>query len=43
MSQERIGVEALRILVIDDHKGVRDIISALLGGLGVGQAGGFPP
>ncbi|MEI9985440.1 MAG: response regulator [Aliidongia sp.] len=37
MSNEQTGLEAVRVLVIDDHKGMRDIISAILSGLGVGQ------
>ena len=37
MSRQKTGLEALRILVIDDHKGMREIISTILTGLGVGQ------
>jgi len=36
MSQERIGLEALRVLVVDDHKGMRYSISSVL-------TGGLPP
>jgi two-component system chemotaxis response regulator CheY len=37
MSEEQTGLEAVRILVVDDHKGMRDIISTILTGLGVGH------
>jgi two-component system chemotaxis response regulator CheY len=37
MSEEQTGLEALRVLVVDDHPGMRDIISTILTGLGVGQ------
>lgn len=37
MSRQKTGLEALRILVIEDHKGMREIISTILTGLGVGQ------
>ena len=33
----RTGLEELSVLVIDDHKGMRDIISTVLSGLGVGR------
>jgi hypothetical protein len=32
MSQERIGLEALGVLVVDDHSGMCDSISSVLTG-----------
>jgi two-component system, chemotaxis family, chemotaxis protein CheY len=37
MSNGQNVLGAMRVLVIDDHKGMRDIISAILSGLGIGQ------
>ena len=36
------GLEGLSVLVIDDHKGMRDIISTVLSGLGVGKITAVP-
>jgi two-component system chemotaxis response regulator CheY len=40
--QVRTGLEDLSVLVIDDHKGMRDIISTVLSGLGVGKVTTVP-
>jgi two-component system, chemotaxis family, chemotaxis protein CheY len=37
MTDEQTGLESLRVLVVDDHQGMRDIISTILTGLGVGH------